>query len=292
MNRSFLKMTGTGNDFLVFDDRDGTLGLTSPERWADLCTRRTGVGADGVLLLQGSERADYRMGFLNADGIEAGMCGNGARCLAMAAAVEFGLGREYSVESSVPAGWSMPAGIGSRQIWSLEFEAGDGGHHALGWGQTVLTTIGPPDAISPLELETAAGRFEGYRLDTGVPHFVTRIEDMESLDITAAGSGIRYHPEVGETGANANFLGREPDPDGAWPIRTWERGVEDETLACGTGCAAAASILALEGIPTPVALKAPGGILKVHFTRVGDEVRDLWLEGSVGIVYRGTIADI
>jgi diaminopimelate epimerase len=232
------------------------------------------------------------MGYLNADGIEAGMCGNGARCLAMAAAVEFGLGQEFSIESPVPAGWSMPEGIGSRQIWSLEFEAGDGLHHALGWGQTVLTTIGAPGEIAPLELETAAGRFEGYRLDTGVPHFVTRIEDVEDIDIAATGPGIRYHPEVGAAGVNADFLGQGPDVDGAWPIRTWERGVEDETLACGTGCAAAAAVLALEGIPSPVVLRARGGILKVHFTKTGDVVRDLWLEGAVGIVYRGTIADI
>ena len=114
MNTQFLKMAGAGNDFIVFDDRDERFRSTTPERWAGLCARRTGVGADGVLMLRESEGADFRMVYLNSDGIEADMCGNGARCLAMAAAVEFGLGQEFSIESPAPSGWSLPGGIGSR----------------------------------------------------------------------------------------------------------------------------------------------------------------------------------
>ncbi len=292
MNRSFLKMAGAGNDFIVLDDRDDTLRNTSPERWVDLCTRRTGVGADGVLLLQSSERADFRMAYLNADGLEASMCGNGARCLAMAAVVEFGLGGQFMVDSFTPEGWMLPEGIGSKQVWAVTFEAGDGLHHAIGWGQTVITTIGDPAGVTTLDLDTTGGIVTGYYLDTGVPHFVTLVEDTRSVDISTIGPEIRYHPEVGPAGVNADFINRESDREGVWPIRTWERGVEDETLACGTGCAAAATVLALSGVRSPVGLRTGGGLLKVYFSQEGAIVRNLWLEGPVGIVYRGAIADL
>ncbi|MFC1529842.1 diaminopimelate epimerase [Gemmatimonadota bacterium] len=292
MNRSFLKMAGSGNDFIVLDDRDDTLRNTTPERWVDLCTRRTGVGADGVLMLQPSENADFTMTYLNADGKEASMCGNGARCLAMAAAVEFGLGGEFTAESPAPEGWSLPAGAGSEPVWAVEFEAGDGLHHAIGWGRTVLTTIGDPAGMTNLDLDLTSGRLRGSLLDTGVPHFVTMVEDTAGVDIATIGPQIRYHPDVGPAGANADFINREPDIGGAWSIRTWERGVEDETLACGTGCAAAATILALSGIRSPVMLRTGGGLLKVHFNIDEEVVHGLWLEGEVTIVYRGSITDL
>jgi diaminopimelate epimerase len=289
MNNQFLKMAGAGNDFIVFDDRDERFRSTTPERWADLCARRTGVGADGVLMLRESEGADFRMVYLNSDGIEADMCGNGARCLAMAAAVEFGLGQEFSIESPAPSGWSLPGGIGSRQVWAVDFEAGDGLHHAIGWGEQVIATIGDPSGLAELDLDAEGERYEGYFLHTGVPHFVTMVDDVGMVDMKRAGPGIRFHPRVGPNGANADFLGREPDAEGCYTIRTWERGVEEETLACGTGCAAAAVVLALNGVPSPIALRTRGGLLKVHHVRDGDSVRDLWLEGPVAIVYRGTL---
>ncbi len=292
MSRPFLKMTGTGNDFIVFDDRDETLIRVTPERWAGICERRTGVGADGVLMMRNTDGADFRMVYLNSDGIEADMCGNGARCLAMAATVEFGLGQEFSIESPAPGGWSLPPGTGSRQIWAVEFEAGDGRHHAIGWGGHVMTTIGDPTELTRLDLRTSVGTFEGFLLGTGVPHFVTLVDDVEEVDVDGAGSEIRHHPQVGPDGANADFLGREPDADGCYPIRTWERGVEAETLACGTGCAAAGVVLALNGVPSPVQLRTRGGLLKVHLEQDGDSVRNLWLEGPVNIIYRGTLSDI
>ncbi len=292
MNRPFLKMAGAGNDFIVLDDRDDSLRNITPERWVDLCARRIGVGADGVLMLRLSETADFRMTYLNADGLEAPMCGNGARCLAMAAAMEFGLGGEFTDESPAPEGWSLSAAAGSKQVWAVEFDAGDGRHHAIGWGQTVMTTIGDPVGMTTLDLDITSGRVQGCLLDTGVPHFVTIVENTASVDIATVGPQIRYHPDVGPAGANADFINREPDIGGSWSIRTWERGVEDETLACGTGCAAAAAMLALSGVRSPVMLRTGGGLLKVHFSHEGEVVHGLWLEGEVTIVYRGSITDL
>ncbi|MFC1628889.1 diaminopimelate epimerase [Gemmatimonadota bacterium] len=292
MNRPFLKMSGAGNDFIVFDDRDDMLRSTTPERWAGLCARRTGIGADGVLMLRKAEGADFQMVYLNSNGFEADMCGNGARCLARAAAVEFGLGQEFSMESPSPDGWKLPEGIGSRQIWAVEFLAGDGRHHAIGWGEQVMTSIGDPTGFTPLELITGAGSFEGTLLDTGVPHFVTLVDDIDGVDLEGIGSEIRHHADVGPDGANANFLGSGPDAEGCYPIRTFERGVEAETLACGTGCAAAASVLVLSGVPSPIRLRTGGGVLTVHLVLDGGSVRDLWLEGPANIIYRGRLADI
>lgn len=292
MNTPFMKMAGAGNDFLVFDDRPGNLREVTPERWANLCARRTGVGADGILLLHEADRGDFRMVFMNSDGIEAEMCGNGGRILAWAAAVEHGLGHEITVESPKPAGWELPEGIGAKQVWSVTFEASDGLHSALGWGNQVLVTLSDPSVPLDLELETEEGTFTGFLLTTGVPHFVGLVEDPGKIEVEKAGPAIRFHPEVGSEGANANFVTARSDHDGCYPIRTYERGVEAETLACGTGAAAAATVLALRGAESPVSLRTRGGILHIHYTMIAQGVRNLWLEGPVNTVYRGVLADI
>ncbi len=293
MNRTFLKMAGAGNDFLIFDDRGGTLSAVTPERWSALCARRTGVGADGVLLLRDSTDFDFRMIFMNSDGIEAEMCGNGARCLSWAAVFEYGLGQGLTVEYPKPPGWDLPSRFGSEQVWSVSFEATDGMHSAVGWGGQVVVTIGDPGVPQEVSVETGSGSFDGYLLDTGVPHFVTLVEDPRTIDVHDAGGDIRRHESFQPAGANANFLGREPDPEGCYHIRTYERGVEAETLSCGTGAAAAATVLAFQGALSPVSLRTPGGILRVHFTGgKGDDIGGLWLEGPVSIVYRGELVDL
>jgi len=155
-----------------------------------------------------------------------------------------------------------------------------------------MTTIGDPTELVRLDLETSAGTFGGSLLGTGVPHFVTLVDDVEEVDVEGAGSEIRHHPQVGPDGTNADFIGHQPGTDGCYPIRTYERGVEEETLACGTGCAAAGVVLALNGVPSPVQLQTRGGLLKVYLEQDGDSFRNLWLEGPVNIIYRGTLADI
>ncbi len=292
MSTPFLKMEAAGNDFLVFDDRTGRLDPLPAERWADLCRRRTGVGADGVLLLQGDPPAGLRMRYLNADGGEAGMCGNGARCLAWAAAVEFNLGRERDLADPGPAGWEPPAGIGGRQIWSLCFTAADGLHHAFGWGGMVVVNLREPSAPHACRLPLAAGSVTGQQVDTGVPHLVVRVADPDRVVPEREGPPLRAHPDLGPAGANIDWLAAAPDPDGAWRLRTFERGVEAETLACGTGAGAAAAVLAASGIPAPVRLRTRGGeVLGVYFTGREDRITDLWLEGPVRLVYRGNLGE-
>jgi diaminopimelate epimerase len=291
MNTPFLKMEGTGNDFLVIDDRSGSVSDYPVERWADLCARRTGIGADGVLLLRPGTDGDIGMVYLNADGRESTMCGNGARCLAWAAAMEFGLGRELTLESPMPAGWELPAGIGSRQVWSLTLEAADGPHHALGWGENVMISIGDPDPPLERPLDPAPVDRPGLLVDTGVPHYVVTVPDPAGLDLTQLGPAIRHHPDLGPAGANATFIAAGPDGEGRYHFRTWERGVEAETLSCGTGAAAAAAVLARAGTPSPISLRAAGGQLRVHFSPGESAPRNLWLEGPIRLVYRGALVD-
>lgn len=292
MNTPFLKMTGAGNDFLVFDDRKGDCAGASPQRWASLCARRTGVGADGIVLLCDSEHYDFRMVFINADGAEAEMCGNGARCLAWAAAVENGLGREVTIDSPRPEGWEMPEGIGTRQAWSISFEARDGRHDGLGWGRQAMVSLGSSSDIKDLTLETDEGVVRGALLHVGVPHFVSLSDDPETVPLDRIGLRLRSHERLGPAGANVSYVSEEPDSEGAYHIRTFERGVEAETLSCGTGAAAAAAVLARQGASSPLSLRGRGGILKVYFTAGEGSIEDIWLEGPVRVIYRGELAEI
>lgn len=292
MSMPFLKMTGAGNDFLVFDDRKGDCEGSSPERWVSLCARRTGVGADGILILHDSEIFDFRMVFLNADGAESQMCGNGARCIAWAAAVEKGLGHGLTVDSPKPEGWKLPEGIGSRQIWSITFEAADGRHDALGWERRAMVTLGSSSEPRDLTLETSEGAVSGALLNVGVPHFVSLTDDPETVPLDSIGLWLRSHERLGPEGANVSFAAREPDEEGCYAIRTFERGVEGETLSCGTGAAAAAAVLAREGASPPVQIRARGGILRVHFIHGEQGIEYIWLEGPVRVIYRGVLADI
>lgn len=292
MSIPFFKMTGAGNDFLVIDDRKGVVSGTSRERWSDLCARRTGVGADGVLLLRNSEKFDFQMVFLNADGREGQMCGNGARCLAWAAAVENGLGTELTVDAPKPEGWNLPEGIGAKQIWSVTFEAADGIHSAIGWERIALVTIGSSSGQKKLSLDTSEGVVTGSLLNVGVPHFVSLTDDPETIPLESLGPWLRSHEQLGSEGANVTFVAKEVDQDGSFTIRTFERGVEAETLSCGTGAAAAALVLAREGAESPVSVHARGGDLKVYFNSGDSGIDNIWLEGPVRVIYRGVLADI
>jgi diaminopimelate epimerase len=260
----FHKMSGTGNDSVLLDDRDGSLGEGLPELTQRLCHRRNGVGADGVLVIERSPDADFRMRYLNADGGEAAFCGNGGRCIAYFA---------HAIGAAGPR---------------MSFLAGDGPHTAVVAGARVrLSMRDPRDFRLNFLLDLDRTGYAASFADTGVPHVVVPVVDLADFDVAVVGRTIRLHRMFQPAGANANFI--EIVDRHHLNIRTYERGVEDETLACGTGATAAAVTAALRGLAdSPVECATRGGeVLTVHFRRDGDEVRDVELEGDVRLLFTG-----
>jgi diaminopimelate epimerase len=264
----FIKMSGTGNDFIVTDNRNGKIPEKAKSGLArTLCPRRTAVGADGLLLLEMSDTADVRMRIFNADGSEPGMCGNGSRCLAYFARRLRAAGPEMMIET--------PVGI-------LRAEVDD---HTV---RIDLTK--PKDIASRGELTFAGETREVFFADTGVPHAVVFVDDLNAVDVRAWGKAIRTHDEFGPEGANANFV--KIEESGNISVRTYERGVEDETLACGTGAVASALISAWrEGWDESVSVRvASGEDLGVHFRGSAPAFDRAMLEGDVSVVFLGEAA--
>jgi diaminopimelate epimerase len=263
----FFKMSAGGNDFVVFDDRDGRLGHGGfPSLVRHLCTRALSVGADGVILIGTSDRAHVRARFFNPDGGET-FCGNGARCAA----------RLAYLQGLAPARLTVETGLMVHQAevhgTDVSFEMRD--------------PTGFEDGIAlPLEGETIRATF----VDTGVPHVVVVRDIPADRSIDAAGRAIRFHARFAPAGANVNFI--HPGPDGAIAIRTYERGVEGETLACGTGAVAAALAAAAGTARPPVRLVARSGeILRVTFSGDPRHARAVRLEGTARLVYVGQLTD-
>jgi diaminopimelate epimerase len=262
---SFAKMSGSGNDFVAFDNRrkriKGDIGQFA--RW--ICARRIGVGADGVLLIEKDRECDFLMRYLNADGSEVEMCGNGGRCVAFFAYVKGIAGKE------------------------MRFRSSDGIHEARVLRNSVKLKMREPvkmDLEIPLLL---SGReLSASFVNTGVPHVVVLVEDVEKVDVVELGREIRYLPRFQPGGTNADFA---QVASGDVKVRTYERGVEDETLACGTGCVAAALVLNLKrGLSSPVScLTAGGEVLTVRFKKRGNSFRDLFLEGGAAIIFEGKL---
>lgn len=274
----FTKMSGAGNDFIVIDNRDGKLPEAGRhERFARWCQRRTSVGADGVLLVEpptpGDDGAHFRMRYYNADGGEAESCGNGARCIS----------RFAHLIGAAPAALKFQTKAG---LYEAEVGAGD-----------VVLSMSPPHGLRRDINLVVPGLLTG-RVDfvnTGVPHVVLVLDDLEGAPVFELGRAIRHHAEFAPAGTNVNFI--KLRQDGGIDIRTYERGVEDETLACGTGSVAAALIARLHSRATsPVAVHTRGGVvLKIHFEFNGSaahpEFSSIKLEGEARVVYRGTIED-
>ena len=262
----FTKMNGAGNDFVLLDNRAGDISL-SREQIARVCDRHRGVGADGVLLLERpTNGANFRMRYYNADGGEAEMCGNGARCFARFANRTAGPLDQLSFET--PAG-----AIGAQLVGEL----------------VTLQMSEPQDLRLGLEVPLGGEKFSAAYVDSGVPHVVVPVAKIEDVDVRSLGSALRHHPMFAPRGANANFL--EERGARAIAIRTYERGVEGETLACGTGVVASALIFAAnENVDGPIDVLVRGGdTLQVGFTREGERFRNVTLTGPADFVFDGTI---
>src|SRR5215469_11216178 len=262
----FAKMNGAGNDFILFDNRTGSIDLDR-NQITRLCDRHRGIGADGVLLLEKpTNRADFRMRYFNADGGEAEMCGNGARCFARFANK---VGREKAKIS-----FETPAGVISAEL------KGD---------LVTLRMTEPTDLRLLVDLSTANENKAIHFINSGVPHVVIPVAKIDDADVRREGAAIRYHKMFSPNGTNVNFI--EKRGPNRIAIRTYERGVEDETLACGTGIVASALIFATtEGSSSPVTVLARGGDeLQVGFEKIGASFRNVTLTGPAEFIFEGTI---
>jgi diaminopimelate epimerase len=263
-----VKMSGSGNDFILVDNRakavadDQMVPLTR-----SLCRRMVSVGADGMIFIESSEGYDFKWRFFNADGSEAEMCGNGGRCAARFAMLKGMAGSAMTFETLA----------GPIQAWV------DGAVVKL-----QLTRPRDQHLGGQIQVEKKPVNFDF--INTGVPHTVIWVEDNNPVDVTRLGHGIRYHTYFKPAGTNVNFV--QPIPNGGLSVRTYERGVEGETLACGTGAVAAASLAFLKNkAVSPVQVKTRGGeILTVHLEgRAGEEIEAVYLEGRVRLVFQGEV---
>ena len=259
-------MNGAGNDFVMLDNLAGNIQL-SREQISRICDRHRGVGADGVLLLEkAANGADFRMRYYNRDGGQAEMCGNGARCFARFANKVAG--------KKGPITFETPAGIIGAQV------EGD---------RVTLQMSDPTDLRLNVSLQLEGEDATVHFVNTGVPHVVVPVYRVDMVNVRDRGAAIRYHEMFAPKGANANFLERRGGQ--SITIRTYERGVEDETLACGTGVVASALIFAaMEKVRGPISVLVRGGSeLTVEFERDGDRFRNVRLIGPAEFVFEGTI---
>jgi diaminopimelate epimerase len=262
----FTKMNGAGNDFILIDNRAGDIHLDRSQI-AHLCDRHRGIGADGILLLElPVNRADFRMRYFNADGGEAEMCGNGARCFARFSSRVAGTGKKTSFET--------PAGVISAEL------AGD---------LVTLRMTDPTDLRLNVKLPLADEDRTVHFINSGVPHVVIPVPKIDDVDVRREGAAIRHHEMFSPNGANVNFIERRQRDKIA--IRTYERGVENETLACGTGIVASALIFAAtENTSGPIHVIARGGDeLRVGFETIDGGFRNVTLTGPAEFVFEGMV---
>ena len=263
----FFKMSGSGNDFIIIDNRDAVVGDDNlTEFITKVCRRKMSVGADGLILIEPSETVDFKWRFYNSDGSRAEMCGNGARCAARYAYLNDIAGTSLSFETD--------AGIVSAEIIA---------------DRAKVKMPDPGTLETDVVIEMSDGPLTVSTVNTGVPHVVIETDRLEQEDVFGKGREIRNLKRFAPAGTNVNFISRIET--GSIAIRTYERGVEDETLACGTGSIAAALVTAEKtGWKSPVRVITRGGIeLKIYFTRGSDGFGDVHLEGDARVVYRGEL---
>jgi diaminopimelate epimerase len=263
----FTKMVAAGNDFVLVDNRNKKIEkkIGDLSKFAEnICARKHSVGADGLLVLENSKRADITMRIFNPDASEVTMCGNGSRCAAYYAAKKGISTYKLSIETK--------AGILKAEVHNDAVK---------------IEMMPPEDFKSRFSIDLYDETYEVDFINTGVPHVVYFVEDLDSFDVKRYGKEIRYHKEFSPKGTNANFVKLNDRHNIS--IRTYERGVEDETLACGTGAVAGAIVASeLHSVESPVKVKTWGGdVLTIYFKKIDDEYRDIFLEGKVKLVYDG-----
>ena len=252
----FNKYQGAGNDFIIIDNRKGFFNPDDSRLINKLCDRRFGIGADGLILISGSPQFDFEMKYFNSDGFEGTMCGNGGRC---------------------SADFAIRQGIAGKK---LTFKAVDGVHKAI--SEEGIIRLQMNDVKEP-------GLINGnYFINTGSPHYVVFKKDVENIDVNAEGKKFRWAEEFAPGGTNVNFV--ETTGNGIY-VRTFERGVEEETLSCGTGVTASAIAAVLSGHSDTkiVPVKTKGGNLSVSFNISGKIISDIWLSGPATFVFKGEI---
>lgn len=256
---NFCKYEGAGNDFILVDDRKGDFPSSNNDLIKRLCDRRFGIGADGLMLLQSLNDYDFNMLYYNADGNEGSMCGNGGRCI---------------------AAFSRKLGITGDKA---RFLATDGEHRAE-LVSSDYVRLNMKDVIS---VETGPDYFV---LDTGSPHYVIFLSSIAGTDVLTEGRNIRYNARFRDNGININFV---EDHGDHLVVRTYERGVENETLACGTGVVAAVICSAIrkkhDNISYTMPVRVSGGSLKVAYSVQEGRFTDIWLEGPATFVFEGKI---
>ncbi len=254
MNIPFYKYQGTGNDFVMIDNRSGNFPKNDIKLIEKLCDRRYGIGADGLILLEDHPTVNFTMTYFNADGNISTMCGNGGRCIA-----------QFAKQLGI---------VNSKTV----FEAVDGMHEAFIKDSIVSLKMNNVVEVNILE--------DHVFLDTGSPHHVEMVDNLEDFDVRTKGSYIRYNI-YGKEGANVNFV--EAIDNGVFSVRTYERGVENETLSCGTGVTAVAISLFETGRTSlnKVMLETLGGLLTVRFTKTDTGYVDVFLEGPATFVFKG-----
>ena len=265
----FMKLSGAGNDFVIINNLNRVVDSTDSKFRnfvTKVCQRRMSVGADGVLLVEPTEDVDFRMRYFNADGGEVETCGNGARCISKFAYLN---------------------GIVSEQ---MRFLTNAGVYEAEVVGDNVKVRMSDPTDIRinvPLRLEDGLHNV-GFA-NSGVPHVVFFVDDLEATDVFDLGQQTRYHNDFKPAGTNANFIHIHSQE--LIEIRTYERGVENETLACGTGSIASAIVSATLGeVKSPVSVKtASGVVLKIHFDLENDEAKNVYLEGDARVIFAGEL---
>lgn len=256
MNITINKYQGAGNDFIIIDNRNGLINPADYKliRW--MCDRRFGIGADGVILISDTEGYSYKMTYFNADGFEGTMCGNGGRCTAA-----------FAISSGI-----APA--------DHIFGAIDAPHRAIEHKGLIRLSM---NDVNSTEIING-----NYFINTGSPHYVLFVKDVAGLDVYSEGKKLRWAPEFAPGGTNVNFA--EIRADDIF-VRTFERGVEDETLSCGTGVTASAiaAVLSRHSDSIPVNIHTRGGDLSVSFRKEGSRLTDIWLTGPATHVFTGVI---
>ena len=258
MNFTFHKYEGTGNDFIFIDNRQNNFPKTDVKRIEKLCDRRFGIGADGLILLENDAETDFRMVYYNSDGNQSSMCGNGGRCIVAFA-------KSLNLISN-----------------ETTFRATDGLHYAsiLDNGDISLQMKNVPE----VKIES-----DYVFLNTGSPHHVMLVDDLDNYDVKGNGAKIRYSDLYGKAGSNVNFV--QQLLDNHFRVRTYERGVEDETFSCGTGATAAAIAMHAIGETSlnHIYLNVEGGKLEVTFDKVNDGYINVFLKGPATFVFEGEI---